>query len=150
MFNDIDLSRQVPDQSPIRMTWTQLGFGTSVQTSYDDNIPPGTSSEESIPTTSAASPSPIRHPQLWFPDGTIILATPEMLFKVYKGILSCNSTVFRDMFSLPTPGSAAPMDSLDGVHTVHMQDHHEDLAVFLLATHVMSSVASSLLKFVVF
>ena len=85
-----------------------------------------------------------RHPQLWFHDGTVILATPETLFKVYKGILSSNSSVFRDLFSLPVANANAPTsDTLDGVDVIQMPDHHEDLATFLLATHFISSVPLS-------
>ncbi|KLO08391.1 hypothetical protein SCHPADRAFT_1000971 [Schizopora paradoxa] len=38
---------------------------------------------------------------LWFSDGNVVLATDTHLFKVHKGMLSSQSSVFRDMFDLP-------------------------------------------------
>ncbi len=43
-----------------------------------------------------------RHDTLWFSDGNMILATNTLLFRVHKGVLSFQSSVFRDMFALPT------------------------------------------------
>jgi len=43
-----------------------------------------------------------RHETLWFSDGNVILATTTLLFRVHKGVLSFQSSVFRDMFTLPT------------------------------------------------
>ena len=79
---------------------------------------------------------PRRHPQLWFEDGTVILSTPELLFKVYKGILSLNVTVFKEMFSLPQPADGVEM--LDGIPVVHLQDDGDDLVHFLSAYHIVS------------
>ncbi len=83
-----------------------------------------------------------RHPSLWHEDGTIILATPQMLFRVYRGILSRNSPVFRDMFSLPQPSTSsdAGEDIIDGVRVVQIHDRDEDLEPFLSALHIASLV----------
>ena len=43
---------------------------------------------------------PQKHDTLWFPDGSIVLATDSLLFRVHKGVLSFHSTVLRDMFDL--------------------------------------------------
>ncbi len=48
----------------------------------------------------AGAPKP--HDDLWFPDGNVVLETDTYLFKVHRGILSLQSSVFRDMFELPT------------------------------------------------
>ncbi len=45
---------------------------------------------------------PKPHDVLWYPDGDVVLATESLLFKVHKLILSLQSSVFRDMFDLPT------------------------------------------------
>lgn len=55
---------------------------------------------ESSSTTSTISPTATRHPDLWFRDGNIVLATHTLLFRVHKSILSMHSSVFRDMFEL--------------------------------------------------
>ncbi len=39
-----------------------------------------------------------RHGELWFDDGTIVLATNVHLFRLHKGILSKYSSFFRDFF----------------------------------------------------
>lgn len=41
---------------------------------------------------------------LWFDDGNIILEVEGREFRVHKGILAANSTVFKDMLSLAQPG----------------------------------------------
>ncbi len=89
-----------------------------------------------------------KHPSLWFEDGTIILASPRMLFKVYQGILSINSLVFRDMFSLPQSPTSAGVgeDILDGVCVVQIHDHDEDLVPFLSALHMASLVLTMTLS----
>ncbi len=44
--------------------------------------------------------APKRHDVLWIPDGNVVLATDSFLFKVHKGVLSMQSSVFKDMFDL--------------------------------------------------
>jgi len=74
-----------------------------------------------------------RHPVLYYEDGNIILATSTTLFKVYRGILSRNSLVFQDMFSLPQPDSNEGLGRFDDVDVVHLHDDPESLAYFLSA-----------------
>jgi len=45
--------------------------------------------------------APKPHEVLWFPEGNVVLATDSLLFKVHMGILSLQSSVFKDMFELP-------------------------------------------------
>ncbi|KAJ7246360.1 hypothetical protein C8J57DRAFT_1724778 [Mycena rebaudengoi] len=45
----------------------------------------------------------IRSMDHWFDDGNIILQIQSTQFRLYKGILSFHSSVFRDMFSIPLP-----------------------------------------------
>ncbi|KLO06123.1 hypothetical protein SCHPADRAFT_883121 [Schizopora paradoxa] len=49
--------------------------------------------------TTSGSPKPCE--SLWFPDGNVVIATDTLLFKVHKGVLSLQSSVFKDMFELP-------------------------------------------------
>ncbi len=46
--------------------------------------------------------APQPHDVLWLHDGNVVLATDSLLFKVHKTVLSLQSSVFRDMFELPT------------------------------------------------
>lgn len=88
--------------------------------------------------------APQPHDVLWFPDGNVVLATDVYLFKVYKGILSMHSSVFRDMFELPNVGGngdghigggMAP-DSYDGLPLVTMVgDKGEDVVHLLRAVY---------------
>ncbi|KLO04855.1 hypothetical protein SCHPADRAFT_1003167 [Schizopora paradoxa] len=56
-------------------------------------------------TESREAPKP--HDSLWFFDGSVVLATDTLLFKVHKGFLSLKSSVFKDMFELPSPDGSA-------------------------------------------
>lgn len=77
-----------------------------------------------------------RHPKLWFHDGTIVLATPTMLFRVYGGILAYHSPLFRDAFSLPQPETKA--ETVDGTPVIHLADDAIELAHLLSALHFRS------------
>jgi hypothetical protein len=69
---------------------------------------------------------------VWYEDGTIILRANDILFRVYKGILSSQSTVFKDLLSVPQP-SDTPI--YDGCPVVTVQDSSADLEPFLRALH---------------
>jgi len=47
-----------------------------------------------------ASSAPKPHDVLWLFDGNVVLATNTWLFKVHKGVLALQSSVFKDMFEL--------------------------------------------------
>jgi len=74
-----------------------------------------------------------RAPDLWFEDGTIILQAETRLFRVYKGILSLHSSVFRDMFSFPQPNDQS---LVEGCMVVVVHDSAEDMTEFLKAIHI--------------
>ena len=65
---------------------------------------------------------------LWKEDGTIVLISGKHMFRVYRGILTENSTVFRDMLSSLAEGGK---ESYDGVPVVHLTDHWKDIRNFL-------------------
>ncbi|KLO06119.1 hypothetical protein SCHPADRAFT_699769 [Schizopora paradoxa] len=83
--------------------------------------------------------TPQRHDVLWFPDGNVVLATDVYLFKVYKGLLSMQSSVFRDMFDLEDVGTVrsgdeAVQDMYDGAPLVTLVgDKGEDVVHLLRA-----------------
>lgn len=70
----------------------------------------------------------------WFDDGNIILEAELTQFKVYRGILSANSDVFRDMFALAR-GGGSEGEEVDGCSVVHVSDKAEDLRYVLQVLH---------------
>lgn len=71
-----------------------------------------------------------RDDEFWFEDGNIMLIARDIEFRIYKGILAKHSSVFQDMFSLPTAvapessrDTAAPADTCP---VVHLSDSPED------------------------
>ncbi|KLO16690.1 hypothetical protein SCHPADRAFT_937718 [Schizopora paradoxa] len=87
---------------------------------------------------------PEPHEILWFLDGNVVLATDVYLFKVHKGVLSLQSTVFRDMFDLSnavisTDGGneiESVQDTYEGVPLVTLVgDDGEDVAHLLRAVY---------------
>ncbi|KAI0669056.1 hypothetical protein C8Q78DRAFT_978378 [Trametes maxima] len=61
----------------------------------------------------------------WFPNGsTIIIAAASVSFRVYSGVLSRHSVVFRDMLQFPQPSSAP---SAEGCPVLEVSDSPCDL-----------------------
>ena len=86
--------------------------------------------------------APKRHEDLWFSDGSVVLATDTTLFRVHISILSRHSAFFCDMFSLPQPslfaGASSVVESAGDIGDcpfVHLQDSAEDLANLLKALY---------------
>lgn len=70
------------------------------------------------------------HPDLWYEDGSVVLATNSKLFRVHKSVLSKTSGVFADLFSVPQPVDST--ETYEGLPLVHLAgDHDEDVAHFL-------------------
>ena len=71
----------------------------------------------------------LRDAEFWFEDGSVVLVAGGIAFKVYRGVLSDRSPVFKDMFSLPQPPSSSPFDT----PVVHLTDSPQDLRHILRA-----------------
>lgn len=84
---------------------------------------PGSPSEPPVGETRCA--------KLWFDDGTVILRAQNTVFRVYKGILARESSVFRDMFSLPQPEKDQGVCADSGCPVVEVQDDAEEMELFL-------------------
>lgn len=69
---------------------------------------------------------------IWFEDGNIVLVCESIGFRVYKGILSSQSKVLRDMFSIGNPSGD---DTFDGCAIVHLSDSAHDFFHFLKTFH---------------
>jgi len=70
----------------------------------------------------------IRDDEFWYADGNIILIAKNHAFKVYCGILSQHSKVFRGLLSLPQPESA---ERMDGCPIIHLIDSPDDVRYML-------------------
>ncbi|TCD67813.1 hypothetical protein EIP91_011941 [Steccherinum ochraceum] len=66
---------------------------------------------------------------VWFDDGNIILVSMDGTgFRVYRGVLSKYSEVFRDMFIIPQPADA---ETWEGCSVVHLADTEKSLSRIL-------------------
>lgn len=79
----------------------------------------------------------IRSQDVWYDDGNVVIQAENIAFKVFRGILASNSTVFADMFSVPQPTNAAftGPDTYDSCPLVQIYDTPEDTKHFLKAIH---------------
>jgi len=82
------------------------------------------------PEDEHAKPSICSQP--WFEDGNVILEAEATQFRVYRGILAANSTVFKDMFEFAQPEGDG---NVDGCPVVQLSDSAEDLQHVLMVLH---------------
>ncbi|KAF5372696.1 hypothetical protein D9615_009857 [Tricholomella constricta] len=77
--------------------------------------------------TSTDDPCPKLKPiPMWFQDGTLLIKAQDAKFKVYGGLLSSKSSVFRDMFTLNAGVQEAVLE---------LEDSKVDLSYFSKALH---------------
>ncbi|KAI0668527.1 hypothetical protein C8Q78DRAFT_1081384 [Trametes maxima] len=69
-----------------------------------------------------------RDPDLWFEDGNIVLLCRDSAFRVYRGLLTRHSVIFRDLFSMAQPSTSETMESCP---VVHISDPPDDLRYLL-------------------
>ncbi|KAM5544059.1 hypothetical protein V8D89_002245 [Ganoderma adspersum] len=72
-------------------------------------------------------PQPKKDEEFWFDDGNIIVVAGDTAFKLYKGILSSVSPVFKDLFSMPQPNNP---ETMDGCLVVRLNDSATELGHF--------------------
>ncbi|KAJ7491786.1 hypothetical protein B0H11DRAFT_2191238 [Mycena galericulata] len=75
----------------------------------------------------------VHNTEFWFEDGTIVLQVENTLYRVYRGLLSSRSTVFRDTFSIPQPTEEGTQ--VEGCPVVQLHDKAKDISRFLKALH---------------
>lgn len=105
---------------------------------------------ESGSTTATETTTLRKHEDLWFTDGSVVLQTRSVLFRVHSSLLSRHSVFFRDMFSLPPPGNhshttipptrsplnlALAEQTYDGCPLVELHDSAEDVKNLLIALY---------------
>ncbi|KAG8215022.1 hypothetical protein J3R82DRAFT_8430 [Butyriboletus roseoflavus] len=105
--------------------------------SVDDKKPLETSvsQEDTGDTECIEGASPlVRHPDLWFSDGSIVLRAENTLFRVHKSLLSRHSGFFHDLFTLPQPDTKSlSSGDIEGCPVVCLHDAPEDVANLLTA-----------------
>lgn len=79
----------------------------------------------------------LRHPDLWFSDGSVVLRAERTLFRVHISQLARRSLFFRDLFSLPQPAKdAVELDgTFDDCPLLMLHDSAEDLSNLLKALY---------------
>ncbi|KLO06818.1 hypothetical protein SCHPADRAFT_932843, partial [Schizopora paradoxa] len=92
--------------------------------SSTSNIPPDAHTLEDALQHGKPSVSDLKHHDvLWYEDGSIVLATDVHLYCVHKSILASNSTVFKDMLTMPM-NTEGIIDS-QGTHMDKEEDIYE-------------------------
>ena len=79
----------------------------------------------------------------WLYDGNVVLVAGKTAFRVFRSVLSKNSPVFEDMFTIPQPPDA---ETFEDCSVVHLQDAAHDVDAFLRAlfdTYVFSDVCET-------
>ncbi|KZP30453.1 hypothetical protein FIBSPDRAFT_814728 [Athelia psychrophila] len=78
----------------------------------------------------STTPAPLVRSDIWYDDGNVVLQAGCTQFKLYRGILGENSSVFKDMVSFPQP-PLVDTDLVDGCPVVHLSDSAEDVKYVL-------------------
>ena len=76
-------------------------------------------------------PRTVRHTELWFEDGTIVIQAQHTLYKVHKSLLCRESLLFEDMLSLPQSSEQTAEDTYDGSPLLKLQEPAADITLLL-------------------
>lgn len=69
---------------------------------------------------------------LWFEDGNVVIIAGSKAFRVHKGVLSRNTQIFQDMFTMDQPSED---EKKFGCPFVHLSDSASDVEHFLHALY---------------
>jgi hypothetical protein len=92
------------------MAKTKTGAGKSV-----DSAPANESTED--------DEAIVKHPDFYFPDGSVVIIVENTAFRIHKYVLSRHSEVFNGMWDVPQPSMS---DMYDGCPTVKLTDSKVD------------------------
>jgi hypothetical protein len=81
-------------------------------------------------TADQDAPALTRASGLWFEDCGLIIKAETTVFRVSRDVLAAQSSVFRDMLTLPMPKDA---DIMEGCPLVELPDNAKDVSYFLRA-----------------
>jgi BTB/POZ domain len=108
-------------------------------TSPGPNTPLLSPTVQPIPNHGTANDKPIifkRVPELYFPDGNIVLEAGTTHFRISSGILAARSPVFKEVLSLPQPKEEGGERKVDGCDVVHLfGDDPQEVTYFLRAIY---------------
>jgi hypothetical protein len=96
----------------------------------ENTITPAPSDVSELPQE-LDSPKPV---DVWYDDGNLIILAGKHSFRVYRGILSRASSVFRDMLSLAVMNDSEG-EAIDGCPMVRVSDSAADMSFFLNSLH---------------
>ena len=68
-----------------------------------------------------------QYQDLWFEDGSIVIAAQATSYRLHRGVLARHCGVFRDMFSVPQGGQSL---IAHGCPVVQLHDRSEHLTKF--------------------
>ncbi|KAH9890667.1 hypothetical protein C8Q73DRAFT_667497 [Cubamyces lactineus] len=89
-----------------------------------------------------------RDPDLWFEDGNIVLLCRDTAFRVYRGLLTRHSVIFRDLFSMAQPSASETMESCPVVHISDPPDDLRHLLRVLCGTRKFPVIPGERMEFV--
>ncbi|KAI0742404.1 hypothetical protein C8Q80DRAFT_905340 [Daedaleopsis nitida] len=69
-----------------------------------------------------------RDDDFWFEDGNVVLVARDVGFRIYRGLLPTQSSVFADMFASSSPSNT---ELYDGCPIIHPSDPADDFRDFL-------------------
>lgn len=99
---------------------------SGVQESKNQNSAPGVN----LAPRDASSPQ--KSLKFWFSDGNFVLQASETQYRVHRGVLSNQSSVFEDMFAFPQPITPDAADELvEGCPVVTVLDSSKDWEILL-------------------
>ena len=92
-------------------------------------VDPGLDSTATLSQAASGSSELTKHEEFWFEDGSIVLVANRTAFRIYRGLLATQSTVFEDMFATVT----SPMmdETFEGCPVVRLSDSPYDLTHLL-------------------
>ena len=96
----------------------------------DDEAPAHQAAKSREDQSSAGNSDPVavlQDEEFWYDDGSIVLSTASVAFKVYQGPLVQQSAVFRDMLSLPQPPSSPEASGHYDCPVINLSDSPSDL-----------------------
>ena len=76
---------------------------------------------------------------LWYNDGSLVIVTESLAFRVHTSIMATNCEIFRDMATIPqSKGSEETQEKWEECPVVRLQDSATDMQHFLKAIYHIS------------
>ncbi|TFK22935.1 hypothetical protein FA15DRAFT_671032 [Coprinopsis marcescibilis] len=101
--------------------------------------------EDNLQMTEAVNATPpVRSPEMWLDDGSVVLQAENVQFRVHRTILARNSGIFRDLFMVPQPKGEP---SLEDCPIVLLPDSAEDVKHMLVSLYDRSYSSTEAMPF---